>query len=543
MRKRVTGKKAVALVMASLMIASMAGCGSSGSGSSGSGNTSVKEDGSIDTSKHEVINMLVLGNKPTNGRLEAMLDKLNPILTEKVNAELEFTYIEWTDWQTQYNLKLLSGDSSLDLICTATDWLFGWENAKKGAFLPLSEDMLKTYAPKTWEQVSADGDWDICKYNDEIYFIPEDHYTQYTNHGMFYRGDWAKEAGLENGKITKFEDLTTYFQYIKDNKEDVIPWDIAGKNQTGGILGGYIGSKTEYTAFNCTSVGIYTDFWGVMQDDPTTVMSPYVEDDSLYDAAELMKEWNDMGVWRKDVLNFDGDTREEFYAGTTGADQHHAQTYYSQIVPNMEKKQPGSDPQFYYWGEENQNVQHPLKEHGACAISANSTHPERALMVYDLLRNDEECYRLLNYGIEGEDYIVTEDGKLGRPDGFDSSTDALDSNFWMGRNDDLELQDESWWDGTDDLISSLDKIGYDYPFENLIVDTTAIEAKQAALANVLAKYIPQLAYGQVDDPKATVDQMREELKAAGYDDVKAAIQKDLDAFVEENGTPDFTRGE
>ena len=395
----------------------------------------------------------------------------------------------------------------------------------------------------TWEQVSADGDWDICKYNDEIYFIPEDHYTQYTNHGMFYRGDWAKEAGLENGKITKFEDLTTYFQYIKDNKEDVIPWDIAGKNQTGGILGGYITSKKEYTAFNCASVGIYTDFWGVMQDDPTTVMSPYVEDDSLYDAAELMKEWNDMGVWRKDVLNFDGDTREEFYAGTTGADQHHAQTYYSTIVPNMEKKQPGSDPQFYYWGEENQNVQHPLKEHGACAISANSTHPERALMVYDLLRNDEECYRLLNYGIEGEDYIVTEDGKLGRPDGFDSSTDALDSNFWMGRNDDLELQDESWWDGTDDLISSLDKIGYDYPFENLIVDTTAIEAKQAALANVLAKYIPQLAYGQVDDPKATVDQMREELKAAGYDDVKAAIQKDLDAFVEENGTPDFTRGE
>ena len=167
--------------------------------------------------------MLVLGNKPTNGRLEAMLDKLNPILTEKVNAELEFTYIEWTDWQTQYNLKLLSGDSSLDLICTATDWLYGWENTKKGAFLPLSEDMLKTYAPKTWEQVSADGDWDICKYNDEIYFIPEDHYTQYTNHGMFYRGDWAKEAGLENGKITKFEDLTTYFQYIKDNKE------VAGK--------------------------------------------------------------------------------------------------------------------------------------------------------------------------------------------------------------------------------------------------------------------------------------------------------------------------
>ena len=121
MRKRVTGKKAVALVMASLMIASMAGCGSSGSESSGSGNTSVKEDGSIDTSKHEVINMLVLGNKPTNGRLEAMLDKLNPILTEKVNAELEFTYIEWTDWQKQYHLKLCH-QSLLSVPATAEDF-------------------------------------------------------------------------------------------------------------------------------------------------------------------------------------------------------------------------------------------------------------------------------------------------------------------------------------------------------------------------------------------------------------------------------------
>ena len=297
MRKRVAGKRAVALVMASLMMTSMVGCG--GKGAAGGSSTKVNDDGTIDTSKHEVINMLVLGNKPTNGRLEAMLDKLNPILTEKVNAELEFTYVEWTDWQTQYNLKLLSGDSSLDLICTATDWLFGWENAKKGAFLPLSEDMLKTYAPKTWEQVSADGDWDICKYNDEIYFMPEDHYTQYTNHGMFYRGDWAKEAGLADGKVKSFEDLTTYFKYVKDNKEDVIPWDIAGKNQTGGILGGYIGTKKNYTAFNCTSVGIFTDFWGVMQEDPTTVTSPYMEDDSLYDAAELMKEWNGYGRMEK----------------------------------------------------------------------------------------------------------------------------------------------------------------------------------------------------------------------------------------------------
>lgn len=541
MKKRgaITRKRAVALTMASMMAVGMVGCGSKEEESASK--TSTTEDGKVDTSEHEVINMLVLGDKPSNGRIEAMLEPLNEILNEKVNAELNMEYLGWTDYQTQYNLKLLSGDGSLDLICTATDWLPGWENVIKGAFMPLSEEMLQTYAPQTWKQVEEDGDWDICKYEGDIYFMPEDNFKQYTNHGMFYRGDWAKEAGIPDGTITKFEDLTTYFKWVKENKPDVIPWDVAGKNQAEGAVSGYITSHSDYVCFNGVTPGNYVDFWGVMLSDPSTVTSPFMEGDLMYDCAKQMKEWNDMGVWRKDVLNFDGDSDEALFAGTTAASQHHTQTFVSKIVPNMEAKQPGSEPKFYYWGMENQNVFQPLRLHQACAISADSPHPERALMVYDLLRNDEECYRLLNYGIEGEDYLVTEDNKLDRPEGWDMSVDALDSNFWMGRNDDLELQDVTWWDGTQDFWNELSSFAYQYPFENLILDTKAIESKQAAIANVLSKYMPQIVYGQADDPVAIVDEMRVELKAAGYDEVRESLQKDLDEFVEENGEIEIVR--
>ena len=58
----------------------------------------------------------------------------------------------------------------------------------------------------------------------------------------------------------------------------------------------------------------------------------------------------------------------------------------------------------------------------------------------------------------------------------------------------------------------------------------AIETQQAAIANVLSEYLPQLGYGKYDDPHKAIDEMREKLKAAGYDDVKASIQKDIDAF-------------
>lgn len=452
--KRSFMKRMLAAGLCAVMTVSMAACGSGGGGDAdsqktgsdngskdtgsegdtqGSGTSSVTDEGGIDTSSHEVINMLVLGNKPSNGRLEAMLEKLNGVLTEKVNAELEMTYIEWTDWQTQYNVQLLSGDDKLDIITTATDWLYGWENAQKGAFMPLTEDMLKTYAPKTYEQVSADNDWEICKYNGDIYFIPEDNYTQYVNHGMFYRGDWAAEAGLANGEITKFEDLDTYFSWIKENKQDCFPFD-ATKN-SGLPFMGYLLSKTDNVTITGVNVGNYEFWYGASKDDPFTVTSPFMESDVIYDDAELMKKWNEMGVWREDILNYDGDTRESMYAGTSGSDQHHSQTYYTTVKPNMDKKQEGSDVKMYYWGQENNNVAKPLKTHGAAAISMNSKHPERALMVYDLLRNDEECYRLINYGIEGTDYIVTDDGKLDRPEGWDKSTDDLGANFWCGRKD------------------------------------------------------------------------------------------------------------
>lgn len=76
------------------------------------------------------------------------------------------------------------------------------------------------------ESVSQDH-WDLCKYNGSIYLIPEDNYAQWTNHGFIYRLDWAKEAGLTDG-VKSWEDLTTYFKYVKEAYPDVIPWDSDG---------------------------------------------------------------------------------------------------------------------------------------------------------------------------------------------------------------------------------------------------------------------------------------------------------------------------
>ena len=197
-------KKLVAVLLTAAMTLSLVACGSSDAGSAAdtsssstttettttdsttttdAGSETTEAAADIDTSEHVVITYMTTGGKPTNGATEEMLDQLNAILTEKVNAELAIYYIDWTDYLSVYNLTLAQMDGTVDLVGTATDWLDAWPNAKNGAFLELSEDMLKTYAPKTWASVSPEH-WDLCKYDGNIYLMPEDNYAQWTNHGF-----------------------------------------------------------------------------------------------------------------------------------------------------------------------------------------------------------------------------------------------------------------------------------------------------------------------------------------------------------------------
>ena len=332
----------------------------------------------VDTSEPVVITYLVTGDIPTNKTNET-LEILNQKLKEKVNATLALEWIEWTDWTTKYNLALATQDGSIDLVGTATDWLNAWPNIQKGAFLPLSEEMLKTYAPKTWASVPQEN-WELCKYNDQIYLMPEDHFAQWTNHGFMYRGDWAKEAGLEN-YVTSWADLGTYFQYVKDNKEGVIPWDADGNGTSYGpqMSGGWQTSHTSNIYIEGLSVDL---FYGESKENPYKLSRYYLEGDEFVNFAKNQKAWSDAGYWREDVLNYSGSVMDEMKEGLTGANQHHTQTWISQRHL-LEEKQPGADLQFFWFGREMNNVV-KLNITGAMAVASKQS--PSALMVYDLMR-------------------------------------------------------------------------------------------------------------------------------------------------------------
>ena len=468
-----------------------------------------------------VITYLTIGDKPHNGQTEAAIAELNKILGRKLNAQLDIYYVGWTDYLRNYNTILSDPDANIDLIGTSTDWLDAWPNVINGNFLPLTDEMLRDYCSITYANVTT-REWDNCRYEDEVYLIPENEYTQWTNHGIIYRKDLAQEAGLT--EIASWDDLDTYFETVVQNHPEMIPWD---RDSAGAIVSqGYLMSMMRYVPiYELSTYGI----WGQDMNNPGRIISPYYKGTDFVKYAQLMKKWNGMGVWRKDVAEA-GDNEEELYRGESAVIEHHTEKFYTSVQPNMTVRQPGTELGFYWFGRESGNIIRVSNIHGAMAVSSRSRNPELALLVYDMIRNDSTCYRLMRYGIEGKQYVVTKDGMMERPSGYNEEKDSILTNFWWGRRDETELPSASYdWDTYYDLVDGYEHLAIPYPFEGVPFSTPAINSEIAPIVEIFDKYIPQISTGQYEGTaEDKVRQFREELKRAGFERVMGHIQRILD---------------
>ncbi len=468
------------------------------------------------------ITYLTIGDKPINGETEKVIEQLNKILEKQINARLDIYYIGWNDYLQNYNRAVADKSLGIDLIGTGADWLDAWPNVMNGNFYPMTEDMLKKYCSITYTNVSK-SQWRDCSYEGNIYFIPENEYTQWTNHGFAYRDDIAAEAGLS--EVNSWQDLDAYFTAVIKNHPEMIPWDTDGKDPVPTL--GYLMSSMRYAPiYELTTYGL----WGEDQDNPGKIISPYYKGDEFVEYAKLMKNWNDKGVFRTDTLNV-GDNEAEFYAGESSVMQHHTQNYFTTIKPKMQVEMPDVEVKFFWFGKESGNLVKQSNLHGAMAVSAFSKNPERALMVYDMLRNDEECYRLIRYGIEGRQYELSAQRTMEQPSGYNETEDSIVTNFWWGRRDEFEFPNTSYaWDDYYRLVDSYEHVAISYPWEGVPFSTPMIENELKAIIPICEEYLPQIASGKYVGPaEEKVSEFRTRLLNAGFERITGQLQRIYDS--------------
>ena len=90
---------------------------------------------------------------------------------------------------------------------------------RRDAYMELTDEMLQTYAPLTWED-TPESVWNQARVDGKIYAIPQ-LMIQNIQATIGIRGDLREKYDLP--EITDIESLENYMSVISENETSVVP--------------------------------------------------------------------------------------------------------------------------------------------------------------------------------------------------------------------------------------------------------------------------------------------------------------------------------
>lgn len=515
--------KMIALLLAAAMTAGLlAGCGGSDSpAAEDAAQQSAAQDlaDGVDISETVNLSLYLYGSEGVAN--QDILDALNEKLLESVNATLEVKYIDWGDISTKYPLLWASGEE-FDMAYAASSTPVPYATlAKQGAIVDIT-DMLDTYAPKL-KAALPEYKWEGMKVGGRIYGV-SDNYSEFATYGYVYRRDLLEKYGMTG--INSLDDMETYMDAALE--DGWIP-----------LNGGAELAMDLYMMLVDTTPGWIRECPGIQTaepflcsksvDEPTEIFHPAFTQE-YEDFVVRMREWADKGYWNKDILSNTTDDKENCYNGLSASFITHMSDWTGNYGTQV-KKLPGVETDFWCFALDTGKITKSAPTSCATVINAKSKYPERCLMVIEKLMTDEECYRLMQYGIEGRQYEI-KDGMIVDPENFDEEKDSGGFAAWAFRTDEMNVPAESedprryvlneeWKEGAIDDI-----------YEGFNFDSTELTAELAAISNVNAQIGTQLLVGKTaQDPREAVEEYRKQLTDAGIEKVIAEVKKQYTEYL------------
>ena len=166
-------------------------------------------------------------------------------------------------------------------------------------------------------------------------------------------------------------------------------------------------------------------------------------------------------------------------------------------------------------------------------IASNCRNPEKAMQLINLIYADPAVTNLLQYGVEGTDYVAVEGTQSVIT--TEGTANADHNNYFapfvrygsqMNRKIVAPLTDSYYDDLQAFEAAAAVSLTLGYTF-----DSDGFGAEAGAIAAVIAEKLPMLNAGMVSDVDAAVDELVKALEKAGINDVIKANQEQLDAFL------------
>lgn len=496
-------RKLFALLLAAAMsLTLLAGCSDTASSGSIAPAASGAGSGAAAQEEPYTVTMMFIGN--TQDDEEKVEAAINELTMRDLNMKLDILVVPWANANEQQKL-MLSGGEKLDLMIGTAVQVSNFVSTQ--AVYDLSE-MIDQYGTNIKANM-GDGA-KVANVNGFVYGIPNvcDWYRQTS---VLVRTDWMEEAGFAKEDIKTVEDLERLYEAVYANHPEAAMLAM-GKGQT---------FDSDWRS--CDPLG---DGYGVLLNyGAEPVVENWFASDDYKAFVERQYAWAQKGWISKDAAtSTDGldvlikNGKAFSGVGTNQpAIENEASTAYGismTCLPLYDAYTTSTFTTSFYW-----------------SVARNSEQPEKAFQMLDYIYGSSEVANLLNWGIEGEHYVVTEEGNATFPNGMDKASDPYNAYFgFLLPNQYISRAWEGLPADVGEQILKLNGSAKKSCAYGFAFDSSEFATELAALNNVKAQYIDALNTGAVN-PDDVLPEFLKALEDAGINKIISAKQQQLDAWM------------
>ena len=340
--------------------------------------------------------------------------------------------------------------------------------------------------------------------------------------GLICRKDIMDELGFSPDDFnvtisdyTRYDKFTELFAAVKAAYPDML------------VLGG----PSTPASFAVDLADCLGNNFGMLDDfGQSTEVINYFETENFKFLCELAREWFLAGY-----LSADAATTTDW--GTILVKAGNTFGYFTRIKPNADvEAESQSGYEVYAIPASDVVVTSSFSVNAALYMLANASEdPVKAAAFYNWAFQSREFEDLINWGIEGVDWVENEDGLAAYPEGVDATTVSYHQDFgysypnqfaghaWEGNDPDI-------WEQYDAFNGSLLRskaFGFNF-------DSTPVVNELAACTSAFDQYDNDLFTGSTDIEEG-IAAMNEALYAAGLQAIMDEKQAQLNAWLAEQG--------
>lgn len=444
---------------------------------------------------------------PSEEEMNRVVEHINELTMKELNMTLKLEIIPFSSYIEQIQLDLSAG-SDIDLFVMLSAYGPSWVNA---GYLVDMKDLLEEYGKDILSSYSSPELASVCDVNGTIYAVPV-HKEISQQPTIFFRTDILEKHNIDVSNIKSIADVDALFEQVSELEPDM--WMLAADN---------LGLAELYPVDYIGGLETYA----IVDPANNSKVVNYFETDDFREWCDYNHKWFTNGWVNSGAAS---DTESYYTYITSGqAFAFFSDSGHPLSEADQENNCGGVDLTMVNLGESWATTSTSCSF--CYAISSGSKDPVKAMKMLNFMTTNTEIMNLLNWGVEGEDYVVNADGLLDYPEGKDASSVGYHLGAgWVLPN---QFVCTPWSSDGSDIYEKL----IDYNNEAIIsralgftFDSTPVADEISAVSNVKAKYYKALITGAVD-PEEYIEILVQEMEDAGSDKVIAEMQKQLDEYL------------